>query len=346
LVDHKKILLHDTLIPYNTLSQKALHEITCFAKTFDECMLIFEKPTFGNFIIINPFANIAISTKSEQFSHDFLPEDKKNNQNSYNFISKQSKAFTSQDIDQDNISERKIIDKKKSSSDDSENTNDLLEHPIDTDNIGTQESNRQKEYQTISQHSQVPKHALSIERPIKKVDQNLDPENPIAMNNISYENSKKSDEPNNRNFYQEKPYFFTDVLLNNNLISSDLNKLINVSKDNYKFFGDQLQSVPYYNSEHMVEIEGFREKGGKVEAGKNYIVGEKGPELLMMKNAPGTVIPSDKITNNQNFSVIFENIQINTSGENDKEYIKRQIKQALDELAENEFRAETGVIRD
>jgi hypothetical protein len=127
-----------------------------------------------------------------------------------------------------------------------------------------------------------------------------------------------------------------------------MDKFMSVTLDTIRSLNSQNLSVPYHDVDdaNYIEIAGFREKGGSVESGKNYIVGEKGPELLMMKNSPGTIIPSDKVSTNQSFSVVFENINISTGPGQSRESIISQIKEALNELAETEFRAETGIIKD
>lgn len=94
----------------------------------------------------------------------------------------------------------------------------------------------------------------------------------------------------------------------------------------------------------VIHIDGYREKGGRVDAGKNYIVGENGPEILMMKGSPGTVVPGSNLGGTTSFTVVFENVTITSGTGLNTGSIINQVKHALDDLAKTDFRAETGTI--
>lgn len=56
-----------------------------------------------------------------------------------------------------------------------------------------------------------------------------------------------------------------------------------------------------------VNLDGFRANGGSVDAGKNYLVGEQGPEILRMGSGSGMVIPNKAISGGGNVSVQINN---------------------------------------
>ena len=110
--------------------------------------------------------------------------------------------------------------------------------------------------------------------------------------------------------------------------------------------------IPFRVSEeegrkYGVNIDGYRQTGGPVNAGGTYVVGEDGPEILSMGNTGGTIIPNmsrGSTTNNKSFVVNIENVNISTTKPRSKEDVIQEVKGALEELAKSDFRAETGLL--
>jgi hypothetical protein len=96
----------------------------------------------------------------------------------------------------------------------------------------------------------------------------------------------------------------------------------------------------------LIRIDGYREAGGPVDAGKNYIVGEKGPEILRMGNEAGTVIPNHHPGGQNAITVTVNNNVTIAAGSNPDASIVEQVREALNELAEADFRAEAGILKD
>lgn len=72
---------------------------------------------------------------------------------------------------------------------------------------------------------------------------------------------------------------------------------------------------------------GFRAQGGPVAAGKPYIVGEKGPEL-MIPGRSGSVVPNDKM--GMGGGTV---IQVDARGSNDPEMVRQQVQRGIIEAA-------------
>jgi tape measure domain-containing protein len=88
-----------------------------------------------------------------------------------------------------------------------------------------------------------------------------------------------------------------------------------------------------------------RQHGGPVFTGQSYIVGEKGPEIFTPNNA-GNITSNEKIGGNSNvINVNFGDININLE-ESDEltDTLVSKVKDALDEISEYEWRAETGLL--
>lgn len=95
--------------------------------------------------------------------------------------------------------------------------------------------------------------------------------------------------------------------------------------------------------ERPVEIAGKRAEGGPVEPGKDYLVGEKGPEILRMGDTAGSVVPGEGSGEKNEFKLNIENINIAVSNNQNSHSIVSEVKRALDELARAEFPAEAGI---
>jgi hypothetical protein len=96
--------------------------------------------------------------------------------------------------------------------------------------------------------------------------------------------------------------------------------------------------------EGPVNIDGYRESGGSVEPGKNYLVGEKGPEILRMGFSPGEIIPNTGLGGGKNFNLtVNNNITIAAGAGNIEDGIVESVKRALDRLADSDFKAEAGI---
>jgi hypothetical protein len=77
----------------------------------------------------------------------------------------------------------------------------------------------------------------------------------------------------------------------------------------------------------------FRAEGGPVTAGRPYIVGEQGPEL-MVPGASGTVVPNSALGGGQ--TVIYQTIQLSTGVQ---QTVRAEVMQMLPQIAEQTKRA-------
>lgn len=120
----------------------------------------------------------------------------------------------------------------------------------------------------------------------------------------------------------------TSLDKNNQTISSRLSSMGYSSWEEY----ESAQKNGYY-------LDGSRASGGPVQAGKQYLVGEEGPEIIRMGNTGGTVVPNSQLGT----SVSLGGISITIQGDNVSEAtgveIGRKIWTTVEELSQTRKRA-------
>lgn len=166
-----------------------------------------------------------------------------------------------------------------------------------------------------------------------KSDLNKNPD--FDSHNITLKNDTYTVNRNNTPNNYENNYKVSDGINNINL-NQNKNESSFYSNSGYDNLNSNTQSIP---------IDGKREKGGPVQSGKNYLVGEKGPEILQMGSGSGNIVANDKLGGSPQFTVNFANVNISTASQVNEDF-ESKIRNALDELADSEFRANAGIIKD
>jgi phage-related minor tail protein len=91
---------------------------------------------------------------------------------------------------------------------------------------------------------------------------------------------------------------------------------------------------------------GARAEGGDVSAGKSYLIGERGPELMIPRSA-GVIIPNHKLGSsggNQTVNNHVSNVTVNANGGSEAqnqdlaEKVARQVKDGISQMMMNEVR--------
>ncbi len=336
----------------NTSGSQKVRELQIgFQTAYAECAILFDNPDFWTFSLRNPFTTDYLPVQVRSAENIFYEERKNQNKgaDTVSSVERTGKeiAFSQTLTVREDIPANKGIQLKY------DQGNAYPAGGISEENENPQTVLGQENYHPDKHKKSDEKRYAQEQTSADSFEKNhlyLNEKNRDGAADMSgISESKQTRSAGQPDTLSEEPqHSISDYERANFFVNTEMDRFISGFSDTIRFLGNQNLSVPYQDAGdfNYIEIAGFREKGGSVEAGKNYIVGEKGPELLMMQNSPGTVIPSDKVGTNQSFSVVFENINITTGPGQSRESVIRQLKDALNELAETEFRAETGIIKD